>query len=137
MTRIVARFDLPPFRGAEGLDASAVADAIVASFEYFCSQPDPVATTFAEAAKAVDLAHTDSLYVAGNTIAAVMDKGIGVGHSDNYHSAKHCCEVLLCTLFLARLAALTPREQAQVVFCALVHDFHHDTHADGLNPFQQ
>src|SRR5690606_9581083 len=90
-----------------------------------------------EAAKAVDLAHNASLYVAGNTIAAVMDKGIGVGHSDNYHSAKHCCEELLGTLFLARLAALTPREQAQVVFCALVHDFHHDTHADGLNPFQQ
>jgi hypothetical protein len=52
-----------------------------------------------------------------------------------YHNARHFCEVLLCALAIAQLAALSRREQALLLLAALLHDFHHDG-GRRLYPFQ-
>src|SRR5690606_8242650 len=50
--------------------------------------------------------------------------------------ARHFRDVMLCTLYLTRLAKLPPRPAALLVLAALVHDFHHDGHDDGSQPFR-
>ncbi len=128
--------DLLPLLDMLDQDADAAAQAIVERFNYFCELADPVSSTFASVARAMQLATSDPLYIAAMEVAGTIDGGVGVRRAEDYHSARHCCEVLLCALCLSRLAHLNRREQAQVAVAALLHDFHHDGRPNGAQTFR-
>ena len=122
------RLDLskPPFRVSAGQDPRAVAEDFIACFQIVTQLPNKVGACFRTALKAGGLAPAEPLCVAGQRIADAMDAGVGAGGANPYHNAQHFCEVLLSALYLSLLAGIAPRERAEVLVTALVHDFHHD-----------
>lgn len=74
---------------------------------------------------------TNNLLAAGHAIAARIDKGIGAGVGNDYHHAAHFKDVMFSAATLVHVAGLqgkplTRREQAVLLFTALVHDYDHD-----------
>ena len=88
------------------------------------------------ASRSIGLPETDPLLVAGLAIARDIDHGIGAGVAAGYHNGQHFLEVMLCALYLARLACFDPRRTARVVTAALMHDFHHDGSRSASSPFR-
>jgi hypothetical protein len=74
---------------------------------------------------------------AGKAIARDVDRGVGAGTAHGYHNGQHLLEVMLCALYLSRLASLDARRVLRVVTAALVHDFHHDGSKSAAEPFRQ
>ena len=128
MRTVAQRLDLskPPFRVSAGQDPRAVAEDFIACFQVVAQLPRKVGTCFRTALEAGGLAPDEPLCVAGQRIADAMDTGVGAGGANPYHNAQHFCEVLLSALYLSLLAGIAPREKAEVLVTALVHDFHHD-----------
>jgi hypothetical protein len=130
------RTDRPPFRVVENLDPAEAAQDIVASFRYFSQLPNMLEASFEPAMRTIGLDRRDPLYIAGMEAVRAMDRGAGIGAGNAYHNNMHFCEVILCALFIAQLAGLTRREQAQVLIAALLHDFHHDGDTNGAEAFR-
>jgi hypothetical protein len=125
---VADRLDLskPPFRVSAEQDSRAVAEDFIACFQVVAQLPNKVGACFRTALEAGSLAPDEPLCVAGQRIADAMDAGVGAGGANPYHNAQHFCEVLLSALYLSLLAGIAPRERAEVLVTALVHDFHHD-----------
>ncbi|MGI4849282.1 MAG: hypothetical protein ACRYGK_14250 [Janthinobacterium lividum] len=130
------QLDQPPFRLVPGMDAHATAQQIVASINWFEGLPQPLPAAFSSAMETIGLAPQDPLCRAAWEVVGEMTRGVGAGAGNAYHNVQHFCEVMLCTLYIAQLARLTQREQAQVLVAALLHDFHHDGCVNGVNPFR-
>ncbi|MDB5840189.1 MAG: hypothetical protein JWQ23_2141 [Herminiimonas sp.] len=130
------RPDRPPFQVVDNLGPDEAAQDIVASFRYFSHMPNMLEASFERAMQTIGLDRRDPLHIAGTQVVRAMDRGTGVGAGNAYHNAMHFCEVMLCTLFVAQLARLTRREQAQVVIASLLHDFHHDGATNGSESFR-
>jgi len=126
----------PPFQVVPALGPRRVALEMVRCFRKLSTLPRPVSRTFALAQQSIGLEPADPLVRAGRSIAADIDAGIGAGDPAGYHHARHFRDVMLCTLYLARLAGVPPRSMALLVLAALVHDFHHDGRDDGSQPFR-
>ncbi len=131
-------FDLskPPFQVREGADARTVAEEIIACLRIVSGLPAKMTQCFRAAAQVSGLAADDPLRVAGERIARDVDAGVGAGGDNPYHNARHFCDVLLSALYLSLLARLPPREQAQLLVSAMVHDFHHDGTSNANVPFR-
>ena len=132
---VAALLQHPPFVMKPGMDPGASARAIVAAFEVLAATPAPLAHAYGLAMQVTDMAPSDPLHQAGMAAARDIDAGIGAGVAHGYHNARHFCEVLLCALAIAQLAAFTRQEQALLLLAALLHDFHHDG-GRRLYPFQ-
>lgn len=132
----VPRYDRPPFSPVAQMDAASVAEEIVAVFAWFENESDALEAALGHATAAIGLAADDPLWLAAREVAAEMSRGVGAGAGNAYHNVRHFCEVMLCTLFISRLAGLAQREQAQLVVAALLHDFHHDGRGNGSHSFR-
>jgi hypothetical protein len=124
----------PPFRIGPGMDPGAAAAAIVKAFDVLAATPAPLTHAYSLAMQVTEVAPAHPLHRAGMAAARDIDAGIGAGVPHGYHNARHFCEVLLCALAIAQLAALARREQALLLLAALLHDFHHDG-GKRLHPF--
>jgi len=109
-----------------GQDARQVAMEIEACFRDIEPLTDKMTACFTAVANCIGLDCHDPLFMVGIRIADDIDHGIGAGGSNSYHNRQHFCEVLLSACQLGQRAGLSPREQAQLAFAALIHDFHHD-----------
>lgn len=116
----------PPFRITPDIAPDAAAGAIVAAFDVLSATPTPLAQAYGLAMQVTGLASTHPLHRAGMAAARDIDAGIGAGVPHGYHNSRHFCEVLLCALAIAQLAALARQEQALLLLAALLHDFHHE-----------
>jgi hypothetical protein len=116
----------PPFRICADMQPGAAAGAIVHAFDVLAATPAPLSHAYALAMQVTEVASAHPLHRAGMAAARDIDAGIGAGVAEGYHNARHYCEVLLCALAIAQLAALTRQEQALLLLAALLHDFHHD-----------
>jgi hypothetical protein len=116
----------PPFRIAPDMDPGAAAGAIVAAFDALAATPAPLTHAYRLAMQVTGVAPAHPLHRAGMAAARDIDAGVGAGVPHGYHNARHFCEVLLCALAIAQLAALSRHEQALLLLAALLHDFHHD-----------
>jgi hypothetical protein len=125
----------PPFRIAPDMDPGAAAGAIVAAFDALAATPAPLTHAYRLAMQVTGVAPAHPLHRAGMAAARDIDAGVGAGVPHGYHNARHFCEVLLCALAIAQLAALAPQEQALLMLAALLHDFHHDG-GKRLSPFR-
>jgi len=115
-----------PFAVPPEASPALVADQIVACFRAVATLDRP-ATRVVEAFTAgPGLDPLNPLITAGSCIAAEIDCGVAGRARNAYHNSQHLCEVVLCSLFLARQAGLSQTRQARVVVAALVHDFRHD-----------
>lgn len=126
----------PPFRIAPDMDPAAAAGAIVNAFGVLAGTPAPLTHAYRLAMQVTGMAPAHPLHRAGIAAARDIDAGIGAGVPHGYHNARHFCEVLLCALAIAQLAALARHEQALLLLAALLHDFHHDG-GKRLTPFRQ
>lgn len=124
--KLAALLQHPPFRISPGMDPGAAAAAIVTAFDMLAATPAPLTQAYGMAMQVTDLAPAHPLHRAGIAAARDIDAGIGAGVPHGYHNARHSCEVLLCALAIAQLAALTRHEQTLLLLAALLHDFHHD-----------
>lgn len=79
----------------------------------------------------------DPVVRAGRAIARDIDRGVGAGIPHGYHNGQHLLEVMLCSLYLSRLASLDPYRALRVATAALVHDFHHDGAKTSAKSFRQ
>lgn len=109
---------------------------MIACFRVAAGLPQKVSRCFRATIRVTGLDAQDPLAIAGGRIAADIDTGMGAGEVNPYHNRQHFCEVLLSALYLSQLAALAPREQAQLLLAALVHDFHHDGRGNKGAPFR-
>jgi hypothetical protein len=129
-------FSRAPFRLCPGADPQRVAVEMIACFRVAASLPQQMMQCYRAAVRVTGLDVHDPLVIAGEGIAADIDAGTGAGEGNPYHNCQHFCEVLLSALYLSLLAALAPREQAQLLLAALVHDFHHDGRGNKDAPFR-
>lgn len=123
---LAALLQHPPFRISPDMDPRAAAGAIVTAFDVLAATPAPLSHAYRLAMQVTGLAPAHPLHRAGMAAACDIDAGIGAGVPRGYHNARHFCEVLLCALAIAQLAALARQEQALLLLAALLHDFHHD-----------
>ena len=126
----------PPFAIDASLGSLDVAAEIVTCFERLASRPALLPCGHALAMRALGLGPEDPLHRAGSAIAADIDRGIGAGVPAGYHNPRHFLEVMLCALYLARVAGLDRDRSARVTTAALVHDFHHDGSRSSDSPFR-
>jgi hypothetical protein len=129
-------FSRAPFRLSPEADPRQVAEEMIACFRAAAGLPQKVSQCFRATIRVAGFDAQDPLATAGGRIAADIDTGTGAGEVNPYHNRQHFCEVLLSALCLSRLAALAPREQAQLLLAALVHDFHHDGRGNKDVPFR-
>lgn len=123
-----------PFRLSVGASPARVARELVDCFEAVAVLRRPTRQVFAAAGAAIGLDPRGPHGRAGRAVTAEMDSGAGPGNA--YHNRQHTCEVMLCTLLLARQQHLGPAEQARVLFAALIHDFRHDGGTNGRAAFR-
>ena len=126
----------PPFAIVSTLAPAQVAAEIVACFERIASRRDRVQHAHALAMRSLGYDATEPLHRAGAAIAGDIDRGIGAGVAGGYHNGRHFLEVVLCALYLTRIAGLARERSARVVTAALVHDFHHDGSRSATSPFR-
>lgn len=128
--------DRPPFNPVVDQDAAAAAQEIVSVFAYYDKMDSPLQAVLDQTMAAIGVGSDDPLLLAARDVAAEMALGVGAGMHNAYHNARHFREVMLCSLFIARLTGLSQREQVQIVVAALLHDFHHDGRGNGDHPFR-
>ena len=126
----------PPFAVVGSLGPLQVGAELVACFAQLGGRTDRLEHAHTLASRSIGLPETDPLLVAGLAIARDIDHGIGAGVAAGYHNGQHFLEVMLCALYLARLACFDPRRTARVVTAALMHDFHHDGKGNAQIPFR-
>jgi hypothetical protein len=126
----------PPFAIDESLGPLDVAAEIVACFERLASRPAFLPGGHALAMLALGVGPADALHRAGSAVAADIDRGVGAGVPAGYHNPRHFLEVMLCALYLARIAGLDRARSARVTTAALAHDFHHDGSRSSDSPFR-
>jgi hypothetical protein len=113
-----------------------VANEIVACLQAVEQLERRTCRVFAAVAANVGMSPRDPLAVAGTRIAADLDDGVTGQARNAYHNSRHICEVLLCSLFLAKHAGLAGAQQARIAVAALVHDLHHDGTTNAGQPFR-
>ena len=126
----------PPFAVVGSLDPAQVGAELVACFARLGARTDRLEHAHGLLARSIGLPETDPLLRAGRAISRDVDRGIGAGIAEGYHNGQHFLEVMLCSLFLARLAQFDPRRTARVATAALMHDFHHDGSRGTASPFR-
>jgi hypothetical protein len=125
-----------PFAMAVEDSPAVVADQIVACFRAVACLDQPTTKVFEAVTANVGLDPFDPLAAAGLRLAADIDRELAGKNRNAYHNSQHICEVLLCSLFLARQAGLSTPRQARIAFAALMHDFHHDGTTNGGQSFR-
>lgn len=121
-----------PFADRAGAPPAAVAEDIVACLRTVAGLARRTSKVFRAVVADLGIDPREPLAAAGARIAADIDAG-GLALAVNpYHNSQHTCEVVLCSLLLARQAGLSPPHRARVAVAALAHDFRHDgtTNAD-------
>lgn len=125
-----------PFHLQAGSSPATVAEQMVACFRAVAGLDRPSSQVFEAAVACVGMGPSDPLTLAGSRIAADMDAAPVGQPYHAYHNAQHTCEVVLCSLLLARQAGLSGHQQARVLVAALVHDFRHDGTTNAGRPFR-
>lgn len=125
-----------PFVVLSGASPETVANEIVACLAAIETLERRTCRVFEAVAANVGMSPRDPLAVAGARIAADLDAGLTGQASNAYHNSRHICEVLLCSLFLAKHAGLAGPQQARIAVAALVHDLHHDGTTNAGQPFR-
>ncbi len=125
-----------PFHLQAGSSPATVAEQMVACFRAVAGLDRPSSQVFEAATARVGMGPSDPLTSAGSRIAADMDAAPAGEPRHAYHNAQHTCEVVLCSLLLARQAGLSGPQQARVLVAALVHDFRHDGTTNAGRPFR-
>ena len=130
------RLNRPPFATVATLGPAQVGAEIVATFVSLGRRADRLEFAHTQAWRSIGLPADDPLGRAGRAIARDIDQGIGAGVAQGYHNPQHFLEVMLCALYLARLAGFDARRTARVVSAGLMHDFHHDGSRSTSSPFR-
>ena len=125
-----------PFVVLPGASPETVANEIVACIQAVEGLARRTCRVFEAVAASVGMDPLDPLAVAGARIAADLDAGVAGQARNAYHNSRHICEVLLCSLFLAKHAGLRQPQQARIAVAALVHDLHHDGTTNAGQPFR-
>jgi hypothetical protein len=125
-----------PFAMAVEASPVLVAEQIVACFRAVACLDQPTTKVFEAVTANVGLDPFHPLAAAGLRLAADIDRELAGQNRNAYHNSQHICEVLLCSLFLARQAGLSTPRQARIAFAALMHDFHHDGTTNGGQSFR-
>jgi hypothetical protein len=125
-----------PFVVLPEASSATVANEIVASIQAVERLAGRTGRVFEAAAASIGLDPRDPLARSGTRIAADLDAGVTGQAGNAYHNDEHVCEVLLCSLFLARQAALAAAQQARIIVAALVHDLRHDGTTNAGQPFR-
>ena len=126
----------PPFSIVASLEPARVGAEIVACFERIGARRDRLQQAHALAMQSIGIGASAPLCRAGAAIARAIDHGTGAGLEGGYHNGRHFLEVMLCALYLSRLALLDRDRSARVVTAALIHDFHHDGSRSSESPFR-
>lgn len=126
----------PPFIRVPQQSPELAAADILCAFATVASLPDKVSRTFDAIAQCTGVSIQAPLIVAGQRIARDIDRGVGSGQGNTYHSTQHFCEVTMSAFFLALLNGLDTESQCEVALGALIHDFHHDGQGNGPTPFR-
>jgi hypothetical protein len=125
-----------PFHRDPRQSPDAAAIDILAAFATISGLPDKLSQTFSAITACSGVKAPAPLVVAGQSLARLIDSGVGAGRGNAYHNAQHFCEVMLCACFLALLDELEPDSIMEVVLAAMIHDFHHDGQVNGQNAFR-
>lgn len=125
-----------PFAALPGASPEVVADEIVACLQTVEGLEQRACRVFAAVTADIGMDPDDPLVAAGRRIADDLDAGVAGQARNAYHNCQHICDVMLCSLFLAKRAGLPLPQRARVAVAALIHDFHHDGTTNGSQPLR-
>lgn len=123
----------PPFALNEEKDPQQQAEALTDFFYKLEKYDGPKLSLLWQktASFAKDRRDLHPLYEAGERVAADFDRGLGEREGNSFHTRQHAAEVLLCAHQLLLIdqqqeQPLSSESRLLLLFCALIHDWHHD-----------